>query len=353
MTKKGANNSYFGNIIEGIKTSVKGLQLSIRHAKEAIHIKPPHNVQHPDYFEDATGIVTLSYPYESIPVPENGRYQLHNEIDDCIVCDKCAKICPVDCIEIEAIKAPEEIGKTSDGTSKRLYAARFDIDMAKCCYCGLCTTVCPTECLTMTPEYDFSTFDIRDMIFEFSEMTPAEIEAKKQEAEAADAAKKAKKQPAAIEEKPSVSSSEQGIENQPKKLAFKPKPIISKQLLDESEQQPISSEKIANNEDLPPTPTAKPRPVMKKPVMGSEQPSVSSDSSNEETAKPASSAKPRPVMKKPVISNNPSSETDNKQTEEKSETESSQEVKPISVAKPRPIMKKPIIKPNNDENSNE
>ena len=90
------------------------------------------------------------------PIPDVGRYRLHNEIDDCIVCDKCAKICPVDCIDIEPIKATEEIGKTSDGTPKRIYAAKFDIDMGKCCFCGLCTTVCPTECLTMTKVYDFS-----------------------------------------------------------------------------------------------------------------------------------------------------------------------------------------------------
>ena len=37
---------------------------------------------------------------EKISVPEIGRYQLDCEIDDCIVCDKCAKVCPVDCIKL-------------------------------------------------------------------------------------------------------------------------------------------------------------------------------------------------------------------------------------------------------------
>jgi formate hydrogenlyase subunit 6/NADH:ubiquinone oxidoreductase subunit I len=113
------------------------------------------------------------------PIPDVGRYRLHNEIDDCIVCDKCAKICPVDCIDIEPIRAIDEIGKTSDGTPKRIYAATFDIDMGKCCFCGLCTTVCPTECLTMTKVYDFSVTDIREHNFVFGEMTDAEIAEKK------------------------------------------------------------------------------------------------------------------------------------------------------------------------------
>jgi NADH-quinone oxidoreductase subunit I len=108
-------------------------------------------------------------------MPARGRYQLHNAIDDCIVCDKCAQVCPVDCIEIDAIKAPAPIGKTSNGMAKRLAAARFDIDLAKCCFCGLCTTVCPTQCLTMTPEYDYSVFDWAEHKVSFATMTPGEI----------------------------------------------------------------------------------------------------------------------------------------------------------------------------------
>src|SRR5206468_2994824 len=110
-----------------------------------------------------------------------GRYKLHNEIDDCIVCDKCVRVCPVDCIEIEAIPSPTAIGQTSNGMNKRIYAAKFDIDMAKCCFCGLCTTVCPTACLTMTPEYDFSVFDFAAHNVGFATMTSQEISEKEQE----------------------------------------------------------------------------------------------------------------------------------------------------------------------------
>ena len=132
-----------------------------------------------NYFHEPDGINTIQYPYEMQPIPDNGRYRLHNEVDDCIVCDKCAKICPVDCITIEPVKATEEFGRTSDGTPKRIYAAQFDIDMGKCCFCGLCTTVCPTECLTMTKVYDFSVFDIREHNFVFAEMSESEIAEKK------------------------------------------------------------------------------------------------------------------------------------------------------------------------------
>ncbi|HYC84396.1 MAG TPA: 4Fe-4S binding protein [Chryseosolibacter sp.] len=157
-----------------------GLNLTLRHLWSARRSRAPLPIMSPNYFSQPDGISTIQYPHQLLPVPDNGRYRLHNEIDDCIVCDKCAKVCPVNCIDIEPIKAVEEIGKTSDGTPKRIYAAKFDIDMGKCCFCGLCTTVCPTECLTMTKVYDFSVTDIREHNFAFAEMTREEIADKKQ-----------------------------------------------------------------------------------------------------------------------------------------------------------------------------
>jgi formate hydrogenlyase subunit 6/NADH:ubiquinone oxidoreductase subunit I len=171
--------SYWQNIAEGIQSSLIGIKITLKHLWKARKRREQIYVSNQNYFEEKEGRVTLQYPKETLPLPDIGRYQLHNEMDDCIVCDKCAKICPVDCIDIEPIKSVGEFGKTSDGTSKRLYAAKFDIDMAKCCFCGLCTTVCPTECLTMTDEYDFSVTNILEHNFKFGNLSETEIEEKK------------------------------------------------------------------------------------------------------------------------------------------------------------------------------
>lgn len=176
-----ATTSYWHSIASAIRTLADGLRLTFSHMVGARKHQSSVDIQSTVYFSKQEGIATIQYPHVQLPVPDVGRYQLHNEIDDCIVCDKCAKVCPVDCITIEPIKSNQEIGKTSDGTSKRIYAAKFDIDMGKCCFCGLCTTVCPTECLTMTKTYDFSVFDIRNHNFSFGEMTPAEVAQKKNE----------------------------------------------------------------------------------------------------------------------------------------------------------------------------
>jgi NADH-quinone oxidoreductase subunit I len=171
--------SYWKNIATSVDSLLTGLKITFRHFKNARKSRKPVAIYDPTYFQQPDGIATIQYPHEILPVPVNGRYRLHNEIDDCIVCDKCAKICPVNCITIEPVRSVDEFGKTSDGTPKRIYAATFDINMSQCCFCGLCTTVCPTECLTMTKVYDFSVTDIQEHTYAFAEMTPGEISEKK------------------------------------------------------------------------------------------------------------------------------------------------------------------------------
>jgi len=213
---------YFQAIWDGIQSTRKGMALTWKHAWAARNQRSIQNIQDPEYFNQKAGIVTLQYPEQQIPTPVNGRYQLHNEMDDCIVCDKCVKVCPVDCIEIDPIKATGLVGTASDGSPIRLYAAKFDIDMSKCCFCGLCTTVCPTECLTMTSEYDFSVFDVKDHNFEFANLTPEQAAEKRVLYEQFVAEKEALKEAAKTTEPATETSEEKPAPKAAFKPAFKP-----------------------------------------------------------------------------------------------------------------------------------
>lgn len=195
------NRSYIKSISHGLKSSWKGLRSTFRHLKKGYRTRTPIGIEEDNYFLEASerangkigGNVTIQYPKEKIPVPDVGRYRLHMETDDCIVCDKCARICPVDCIEIESFKAVDDLGYTSDGSKKRLELPVFDIDMAKCCFCGLCTTVCPTECLTMTKVYDYSEFDRKEFVYHFGGLSPEEAATKRKASEELQLAKKREK----------------------------------------------------------------------------------------------------------------------------------------------------------------
>ncbi len=167
--------------LNGFTTAWKGLTLTMKHLFTDNAKRKVVSVRDDNYFKNLEGTNTIQYPHQELPIPEVGRYQLDVEIDDCIVCDLCAKICPVNCIAIESIKSTTgSIGETSDGSKKLLYAAQFDIDMAKCMYCGLCTIVCPTECIVMTNQYDKTVFELKNLNYEFAEMTAEDAADKRQ-----------------------------------------------------------------------------------------------------------------------------------------------------------------------------
>lgn len=314
---------YLRNIKEAVSTLSEGLKLTLGYLADARNSRTPIGIENAHYFDQDRGIVTLQYPHESLPVPDNARYRLHNEIDDCIVCDKCAKVCPVDCIDIEAIRAPETFGVTSDGTPRRIHAAKFDIDMGKCCFCGLCTTVCPTECLTMTKVYDFSEFDVKDHVYSFATMTLAEIARKRKELEEFEAQKAAAK---SSEEQ----LSSKNVTAQQKLPGARPllKPKPGKPILGTINETP--DVETGSSAESP-----KARPVMKKPAI---KPKIQpTDDGSQDAAMP----QPKPVVKRPGVK--PVIKAEEKSTDE------NQEVVQTQPARPRPVMKKPVVKPRMDE----
>lgn len=175
-----AISQYFGNIYKGLSTAFIGMKITFGHL--------------------FTRAVTIQYPFVKLTLPERARNRLYVNMDDCIGCDQCAKACPVDCIKIETIKSTEEdnLGLTSTGQKKKLHVPVFDIDIAKCCYCGLCVYPCPTDCIKMTDVFEFSEFDRYNLIYNFSTMTPSEIETAKAKAKKADEEAAAKKAAAAL-----------------------------------------------------------------------------------------------------------------------------------------------------------
>ena len=83
---------YISNIYVGIYTVLVGMVITFRQM-----FKPHVTHQYPYQYE-----FERKDNYREIPTGYRG--QLHNRVEDCIVCNKCAQICPVDCIYIDSRK---------------------------------------------------------------------------------------------------------------------------------------------------------------------------------------------------------------------------------------------------------
>ena len=79
--------------------------------------------------------VTLEYPEKKLEVNEHFRGK--PEVNNCIKCGTCIKVCPTNAIKIES--------------------NIFKIDLKKCIFCGNCSFYCPVKAIKMSKEYELAT----------------------------------------------------------------------------------------------------------------------------------------------------------------------------------------------------
>jgi len=88
-----------------------------------------------------------------------GRIILSRDPDGgerCVACYLCAVACPADCI---ALQAAEDI-------HGRRYPEFFRINFSRCIFCGFCEEACPTYAIQLTPDFEMSEYDRRNLVYE-------------------------------------------------------------------------------------------------------------------------------------------------------------------------------------------
>ncbi len=158
---------YFQNIVKALWSVLLGMGVTASYLfRPAVTLQYPEEKLYPEAKRRRKSVPIL---FDWTP-PDRYRGDLSCVIDDCIGCMLCAAACPVECIDIvtERAAAGEDLERTSKGQPKKLKILRFDIDMTKCIFCGLCVDPCPTECLTMTRQYEFSSYGRAELVHHFA-----------------------------------------------------------------------------------------------------------------------------------------------------------------------------------------
>ena len=113
-----------------------------------------------------TPSTTQQYPHVKPDLPPRSRGVIALMEENCTVCMLCARECPDWCIYIDSHK--ETVPPKEEGARARTRNVldRFAIDFALCMYCGICVEVCPFDALFWSPEFEYSTYSLRELTHE-------------------------------------------------------------------------------------------------------------------------------------------------------------------------------------------
>ncbi|HEX6883675.1 MAG TPA: NADH-quinone oxidoreductase subunit I [Planctomycetota bacterium] len=128
-----AATRYVKNVFDALKTTLVGMRITGKYLLQ----KP----------------ITVQYPDERLPIPNRYRGIHYLEQEKCIECLACARACPIDCIEMDAVRHGKELEWIS-----------FTLDYQKCMFCELCVYPCPKDCIHMGTEFAFVSYDRSEFV---------------------------------------------------------------------------------------------------------------------------------------------------------------------------------------------
>ncbi|MCL5430272.1 MAG: NADH-quinone oxidoreductase subunit I [Candidatus Marsarchaeota archaeon] len=112
--------------------------------------------------EVAKGVVkkpsTVEFPENKETLDDTYRGMHKLDMNTCINCQACARICPNQTIKMVEADIPTAFHKD---TNPKLFP---EIDLERCLFCALCEEVCPTDCLILTKITEYEVYDRRDLI---------------------------------------------------------------------------------------------------------------------------------------------------------------------------------------------
>jgi len=95
---------------------------------------------------------TILYPFEPSPPPKGFRGKHKLDLEKCIGCGLCARVCPTKAIEME------------EKNGRKLPV----IHLYKCMFCGECADLCPRKAIELTEEFEIAGYTKEELILRFA-----------------------------------------------------------------------------------------------------------------------------------------------------------------------------------------
>lgn len=105
--------------------------------------------------------VTVQYPHHKPEVSKRFRgvmslLRYKDGTEKCVGCGLCEVACPSNVIKV--------VSAEQEGTPLKRYAREYWFDLSRCVFCGFCVEACPVDALAMTPNYEYSAANKRDLL---------------------------------------------------------------------------------------------------------------------------------------------------------------------------------------------
>jgi NADH-quinone oxidoreductase subunit I len=105
--------------------------------------------------------VTVQYPHDRPELSPRFRgvmslLRYQDGTEKCVGCGLCEVSCPSTVIKV--------VSAELEGSPLKRYAREYWFDLSRCVFCGFCVEACPVDALAMTPNYEYSTTDKRDLL---------------------------------------------------------------------------------------------------------------------------------------------------------------------------------------------